>query len=728
MDRVIGKKVFKIRGTIPASNFMQLPKKRIRSLGLTGRFCYIQFRGTPVKVFLIHIEVFTKDQNLHRITISNMFSSNPDVRRKSGGIQIPFPNLSHRWCVLGLDMALALKPFTSSPFHSVRSIQLCSWMTVRSIYTSDLKFSLGNLPRDMAMSHSLDSSVFEMVWLPSEPAEPNVEVIPVKKPAMDRSVSAGGGGGLSPKAKSAFGQIEEEKPDNSIQVDQGSWFSSATAASSTIHPKPSPSPPTSSSEPSLVLERINSFSGEFTRSLTWAPHSEEVVFIAASALVAMKADGTQRFFLGHTSHVTSFGFDQEGHVLASCQEGKQAIVRVWDYKTGVCAAVLNAHASGMVCVSVSPDGRALAGVGLDSQSKQVVVVWDISHLPLGGKAEVVVRHVTEFNIRCIRFSLFEEDQLVACGRDNIRFYRLKGGQLRGISVRLSAPDRRVTSFANGSSAALGPNIFTDIAFEGGVGVYRDELCRVYVSSAAGTVFEVNYKTRALLCVYQLHSSAINSLVVRDSFCVTGSDDRLLRVWPMDFSDFLMEAEHEGPVTALGVSQDGLSVCVGTENGAIGVLSIPSQGYNTILRSHTGAVLDVAADPLRRQYCTVSSDSSIRIWDLDTHEQIVEFNAPSESVTSVVYHPLHPEIACGFDNGRVRVFDVSTTKLIQDHKQHRSSVLQVAFSPDGAWFYSAGEDGGLCVYDVAQVYTPVKFLPAGGKGTKVIRSDPVSPSD
>jgi len=169
--------VLKIRGTIPASNFIQLPKKRVRSLGLTGRFAYIQFRGTPVKVFLIHIEVFTQDQNLHRITISNMFNNDPDVRRKSGGIQIPFPNLSHRWCVLGLDIAAALKPFTSSPFHSMRSVQLCSWMTVRSIYTSDLKFSLQNLPRDMAMSHSLDSSVFEMVWLPTEPDEPNVEVM-----------------------------------------------------------------------------------------------------------------------------------------------------------------------------------------------------------------------------------------------------------------------------------------------------------------------------------------------------------------------------------------------------------------------------------------------------------------------------------------------------------------------------------------------------------------------
>ncbi len=53
-DRVIGKKVFKIRGTISAGNFMQLPKKRNRSLGLTGRYVYIQVRfGPPRRVHML---------------------------------------------------------------------------------------------------------------------------------------------------------------------------------------------------------------------------------------------------------------------------------------------------------------------------------------------------------------------------------------------------------------------------------------------------------------------------------------------------------------------------------------------------------------------------------------------------------------------------------------------------------------------------------------------------
>jgi hypothetical protein len=53
---------------------------------------------------------------------------------------------------------------------------------------------------------------------------------------------------------------------------------------------------------------------------------------------------------------------------------------------------------------------------------------------------------------------------------------------------------QVTSFHGGLAAALGPNIFTDIAFESTAGVYAPEGRRVYVSSASGSVFEIDYAT------------------------------------------------------------------------------------------------------------------------------------------------------------------------------------------------------------------------------------------
>lgn len=42
--------------------------------------------------------------------------------------------------------------------------------------------------------------------------------------------------------------------------------------------------------------------------------------------------------------------------------------------------LLAAHASGVSCVDISPDVRALAAVGLDAQARQTIALWNISEM------------------------------------------------------------------------------------------------------------------------------------------------------------------------------------------------------------------------------------------------------------------------------------------------------------------------------------------------------------
>ncbi len=52
--------------------------------------------------------------------------------------------------------------------------------------------------------------------------------------------------------------------------------------------------------------------------------------------------------------------------------------------------------------------------------------------------------------------------------------------------------------------------------------------------------QINYGRRTLERIYQLHSAAINCIIASEGFAVTGSDDNYVRVWPLDFADFLLE--------------------------------------------------------------------------------------------------------------------------------------------------------------------------------------------
>ena len=99
-------------------------------------------------------------------------------------------------------------------------------------------------------------------------------------------------------------------------------------------------------------------------------------------------------------------------------------------------------------------------------------------------------------------------------------------------------------------------------------------------------------------------------------------------------------EHEGAVTAVDVSGDGLKVLTGTSSvrvsvtcsvhaitllhtqGNIGILDAGSRSYSTVMRSHTGQVQCMSLSGSGRELVTCSSDHTIRVWDLMAMEQVI----------------------------------------------------------------------------------------------------------
>jgi len=420
----------------------------------------------------------------------------------------------------------------------------------------------------------------------------------------------------------------------------------------------------------------------------------------------------QRFFLGHTEKVVVMALGPNDTLLATCQEGKKPTIRLWEVATGECVAMLNAHGSDVHCVDFNRDGTCFVAVGKEDKGVaknflNLVVIWDISQVIKGGKAVKIVEQQFEPSLNRMRYTPFEEGHLVSCGLDNIHLWRLK-------KVRDKHELRRIV-------LPLGPHgnqSFLDLAFEGSLGS-ADVLARkVYACTASGLVYQINYTNRVVDQIYRLHDGSINALVVTDGFCVTGSSDRFLRVWPLDFSDYFLEAEHAAPVNALSVSGDCLRIAIGTNNGTVGVMDVATHGYRTVVRSHESIVLALAMDPHNREFTTSASDGTIRIWDLDSYDQLYEFLAPGECARCVVYHPRSYIMACGFENGAVRVFDIATTSQLHEYRQHQAPVVSLTFSQDGAKLFSAGEDGLICVYDAVRNYQPIKTLVSAHAGDKI----------
>ncbi|XP_067859383.1 WD repeat-containing protein 90 isoform X3 [Heptranchias perlo] len=460
-------------------------------------------------------------------------------------------------------------------------------------------------------------------------------------------------------------------------------------------------------DPILKLKKIIGFGGCTVKCAAWTKSGSAVVYPCHATIVVMEVDtGQQRFFIGHTDKVSALSFNGNTTLLASAQTGNVGLVRVWNFNKGSCLAMFKTHVHSVSSLSFSFNGGVLCGVGKDSHGKTMIVVWNTAKVNRDGEVVVLAKAHTEVDIQVMKIASFDDTRMVSCGRDNIRLWRVRSGALRSCPVNLGE---------------YHCSEFTDVAFEEGHLADKDPADRtLFACSKSGHIIEIDYKNvviknaRRLFPSQQKHSHrremvafnsgagiAINSISVSAAFCATGSDDGYLRLWPLDFSTVFLEAEHEGGVSFVSIDPTGLKVLAATTTGNLGYLDIPSRGYTTLMRSHTDRVLAFSVDGIRRHLVSVSEDGTIRVWDLDSMQQLYDFVSAEETPCAVTFHPTQQIFACGFSSGVVRIFNVGNSSLLAEQRQHRGQVIGLIFSPNGEYMYSAGSLGSLALYNATE---------------------------
>jgi len=256
-------------------------------------------------------------------------------------------------------------------------------------------------------------------------------------------------------------------------------------------------------------------------------------------------------------------------------------------------------------------------------------------------------------------------------------------------------------------------VFTTLDFEYGFRatdrLENESLKRIFVGSKHGIVYQVNYQTEQLEATYKTNDKAIYSIAVNDAFCVIGSEDSYLRVWPLDFQEFFMEAQHEGPVSAVDISNDGLKVVCGTLYGSIGILDKSNQNYKTLLRSHTDEILALDFHKIKMNIITVSRDKTIRLWDVKTLEEVYEFSSPFDQPLCISAHPSQSIFACGFHSGKMRIFDIDTTEVIDEFSQFKKPLKSLSYDNSGKYLVTCCEDGSVSIHNAARQHLPIKMM-------------------
>jgi WD40 repeat protein len=479
-------------------------------------------------------------------------------------------------------------------------------------------------------------------------------------------------------------------------------------------------------DPITELNCVIGFTGQYTSCVRWAKNpanfstypedfregtNKFIIYPSGSILVIMNPINRKQFFMNcHTGNICSISLSRDGALIASSQEGPNPLVLVWDIKSRRKPTYISiARFNKMKSVSFSHSNKYLATVGSDAKSRDVILIWDISGIAQGQMPSIFAKQISPFHINTIKYSPIEEHKLVSCGKENIRFWRVQNGHLNGAAVVLNHHARA--------------SEFLDLDFEYYSGTTVSQaadqmLKRVFVGNNQGLIFQVNYHNKELEGVFQIHDGAIHSVVVTEAFCVTGSQDTYLRIWPLDFSEYYLEAKHEADVTSVDVSGDGMLVVAGTLNCALGSLDMTNNSYRTLLRAHASPIVSIDVQPSSGLLLTIAQDFTMRVWNFQNGEEMYEFTSLQDEPTAISLHPTQPFFVCGFASGSVRLFHIETTSMREEFIQHETRVLKCAHSRDERLLLSASEDGLVCLYDARRRYQPVKSIPVEVLGDAV----------
>ncbi|CAI4211665.1 unnamed protein product [Parascedosporium putredinis] len=156
--------------------------------------------------------------------------------------------------------------------------------------------------------------------------------------------------------------------------------------------------------------------------------------------------------------------------------------------------------------------------------------------------------------------------------------------------------------------------------------------------------------------------------------------------------------HAGEVPSVAFSIDGTRIISGSDDTTIRVWDARSGQQMQKLEGHGGSVTSVAFSPDGTRIISGSNDKSIRIWDAKSGQQMQKLEGHGRSVTSVAFSPDGTRIISGSDDETIRIWDTKSGQQMQKLEGYGGSVTSVAFSPDGTRIISGSDDKMIRIWD------------------------------
>lgn len=365
---------------------------------------------------------------------------------------------------------------------------------------------------------------------------------------------------------------------------------------------------------------VNQIAGSAT-ALAWSPDSRQLLIGSASGQVQLwpidQAEPAASWN-DHNTAISQLAWSPDGLTFASGSASSSVWFRSVD---GTSEARSSFRQNGVHGLAWSPDGLRLASAGVDGTVRlETVSSGQLQTVSCGGGGDPLA-------------IVWLDDETVATGSED--------GRLRLCNVNERAPQ-----LAFGRQAAVG---------------------QLFWLAASGQLLSLGGRDGTVVLWNRADGATAGVLNQYAQYALASS---------------------------VSWSPDSTRLAVGTNEGTILVWDVAAQAVVAVLGGHEGGVGMVAWSPDGALIASNGrTDALVSVWEAESGHLVQSFSGHSETVTAVSWSPDGTVVASSSNDSTLRLWDVASGEQIRSFSVNAlDQVLFVARSPDGEEMVATGGTG------------------------------------
>ena len=372
---------------------------------------------------------------------------------------------------------------------------------------------------------------------------------------------------------------------------------------------------------------------------------------------------------GHTGPVRSIAFNSDGSKLITASDDHT--VKIWNGGTG--AFIDSLPVGGQVMnASFSPDKIHI----VTASSEGDVYIWTTEASVQSAKKTKIPINLTKGKVWDARYSS-DGTRIITASDDGFAVWDARNPESFPILRSKDGPVLDAVFSTDGTRIAA----------------TSEKTASIYDASNGALIVSLRGDH-----LNRVRSVALNTDGTR---LVTASFDNTAQIWDAITGDHLFTLVHSGPVIHADFSSDGQRIVTASWDGAARVWDAATGMELFYLNGHGAEVVYAAFGPGGTTIVTASTDGTARIWDTNKTLELNRFKVRhGQILTAFFVDSAH--LATVSSDQSVRIWDISNPKAEKETMllPHSAKVTGATLSYDGTKIVTAAADGVTRVWNAS----------------------------